>query len=196
MFEDSQIFYYIVLIAFLLMSLFSRPMKKGVLINGFLAWGIIFLFFITIYSFREPIIGGINRVYFNLFPYMAKADQNGNIIFQKSSNGHFMLNIKTNDRNIKYMLDTGATKVCLTIDDARKIGINTDNLTFSMPFKSANGIGYAAPIIIKKMRVGHINLKNVPAFVNNAKMQSSLLGMSFISKLKSFNMSGDYLILS
>ena len=101
--------------------------------------------------------------------------------------GHVYVEVFVNDVPIQMMVDTGATSISLSRDDAKKAGINPDNLSFTRPISTANGTSYAAPTTLRTLRVDHFELNDVPAHVNN-NMDGSLLGQEFLRRLPSYEM--------
>ena len=77
------------------------------------------------------------------------------------------------------------------------VGIDTSNLSFSVPIQTANGMIEAAPITIDRLAVGTIERSNVRALVAPpGTLAGSLLGMSFLDSLASYSISGDRLVLT
>jgi aspartyl protease family protein len=112
------------------------------------------------------------------------------------ASGHFFVQAAINGTQIRMMVDTGATGVVLSRDDARRIGINPQPSDFTVQTSTANGIVPVAPIVLKEVAVGEISLHDVPALVHpDNRYQESLLGMSFLSRLSQFEVSGGRLIL-
>ncbi len=119
----------------------------------------------------------------------------GRVILQGDRSGHFNVNAYINDRSISLLADTGATYVVLTYEDAEALDL-THDLEFTGRASTANGISKVAPLLLDTVEVGDIRVDNVQAFVAEAgKLKHSLLGMSFIGRLESFQMSGRELIL-
>lgn len=103
--------------------------------------------------------------------------------------GHFKVNGEINGYSVAFLADTGATFVSLTYETAEKLGLNPDNLRFSARSRTANGIAKSAPVILDRLSVGHISVKNVKAFVSEpGKLHINLLGMSFMSRLRRVEM--------
>ena len=93
-----------------------------------------------------------------------------------------------------FLVDTGATGVAITQDDARRIGVNMDRLSYSVNVSTANGRAQAAPIMIREFSLPSNDFTNVPALI----MQSggrSLLGMEILEEFRSVEIRGDQLIL-
>ncbi len=92
--------------------------------------------------------------------------------------------------------DTGASAVTLTPEDARTAGIDITRLDYAVTVSTANGPARAAPFTLQEVAVGSIRRDNVSALIAEAgKLDFSLLGMSFLRRLRSFEMQGDRLIL-
>jgi aspartyl protease family protein len=94
------------------------------------------------------------------------------------------------------LLDTGASTVVLSANDARAIGIDTTKLRYVIPVDTANGKTLAARITIKSLAVGPIKLRRIEALVaGEGDLRESLLGMSFLNRLRSYEVTGDFLVL-
>jgi len=94
------------------------------------------------------------------------------------------------------LVDTGASTVVLKPADAQKLGIDPERLRYSVPVQTANGTTYAAHVRLRNLTLGPINLTDVDALVAKpGALKENLLGMSFLSRLRSYEFSGDYLTL-
>ncbi len=112
------------------------------------------------------------------------------------ANGHFVFKAAVNERLANFVADTGATYVVLTYDDAERLGLSPHSLDFSAPVQTANGIARVAPVTLDRVRVEDITVRNVPAAVaEKGVLGTNLLGMSFLGRLKSFQIQGNELIL-
>jgi aspartyl protease family protein len=86
--------------------------------------------------------------------------------------------------------------VVLTADDARRAGVDASRLVFDVPVATANGGALAAEVRLDQVAVGPIVLRNVPALVaRRGALEESLLGMSFLERLKSYTVERDRLVL-
>jgi len=112
------------------------------------------------------------------------------------ASGHFFVQAAINGTQVRMMVDTGATGVVLSREDARRVGINPQPSDFTVRTSTANGTVPVAPIVLKEVAVGEILVRDVPAVVHpDTRFQDSLLGMSFLSRLSQFEISGGRLIL-
>ena len=110
--------------------------------------------------------------------------------------GHFVFEAAINDRPATFMADTGATLVVLTYEDAARLGLSPHSLDFTGLTETANGTARVAPVMLDRVRVDDITVRDVPAVVaERGALGTNLLGMSFLSRLKSFQMQGSELIL-
>ncbi len=109
--------------------------------------------------------------------------------------GQFIAQSYVNEIPLTMMADTGASLVMFTWEDAERLGL-LGNLTFDQIAHTANGQGRFAYVTVNKMRIGDVELDDVRAGVlEKGKLQISLLGMSFIKRLKRFEMRGKHLVL-
>lgn len=112
-----------------------------------------------------------------------------------SRDGHFYLDVMIEGSEIPFLVDTGASGIFLNHEAADLIGIDMDELDYTIRTKTANGFGRAAPVTLGNVQVDEIYLEDVQAIVNDAPMSISLLGMSFLSRLESYEVRNGYLIL-
>ena len=90
--------------------------------------------------------------------------------------------------------DTGASVVSLTQADAIKAGV-AGNLNYSLVFRTANGSTRGAPVMLREIRIGQLAIEDVKAVVMQ-NMQISLLGQTFLSRLRSYQMQNGVLTLT
>lgn len=118
------------------------------------------------------------------------------IRLRADAGGHFAVRGWINGRPLALMADTGASMVALTYEDAERVGLNPRLLDYSGQVRTANGIAQVAPVTLDSLRIEDIEIKNVRAAVaGRGAMEVSLLGMSFLSKLRRIEVSGQELIL-
>ncbi|MGI9381673.1 MAG: retropepsin-like aspartic protease family protein, partial [Methyloligellaceae bacterium] len=101
-----------------------------------------------------------------------------------------------NGQSTQMIGDTGATTIVLTQSDARRIGVDLASLTYGVPVQTANGTSFAARVRLSRVSVGSVRVNNVEALIARpGALHKSLLGMSFLSRLRSYEFSGDVLTL-
>jgi aspartyl protease family protein len=113
-----------------------------------------------------------------------------------TASGHFETRAEVNGRSIDVMVDTGATVVALTWDDARAVGVYVTQADFKQQVNTANGVARVAPVTLDWVAIEGITVRNVRAVVAEpGNLSVTLLGMSFLSKLGRAEMSRGELIL-
>jgi aspartyl protease family protein len=110
--------------------------------------------------------------------------------------GHYYTAVEINGRRIEVLVDSGASIVALTFDDARRAGLFVRPSDFTHRVSTANGPASVAPVVLDRVSIGDITVRNVPAAVSEpGKLNTSLLGMSFLNRLQRLDMRGGILIL-
>ncbi len=113
-----------------------------------------------------------------------------------NKDGHFSADFHINGRYVKGMIDTGATYVAINRSTARNLGLGLANSDFKHQVRTANGLTSAALVLIDRMEVGSVSVGSVEAFVlEDAALSSTLIGMSFMSKLQSYRVTNNKLEL-
>jgi len=126
----------------------------------------------------------------------ARAYTGRRVVLKPERGGHFLTEARINNRAVKVLVDTGATVIALTAEDARKIGVRPKRGDYTYPVRTANGTAYAARIELKEVRIGAIKVRNVPALVSQpGSLGVTLLGMAFLKRLKSVAMADGQLVL-
>lgn len=110
--------------------------------------------------------------------------------------GHFETAAYINNTSIDVLVDTGATLVVLNYEDARKAGIFVNASDFTGTSQTANGRASFAPITIDELSIGDITIYDVQAAISSPdRDHPTLLGMSFLRKLASFEVRSGVLLM-
>ena len=126
----------------------------------------------------------------------AEAAQGGfRATIRKSSDGHYWANGQVDGATVRFLVDTGATAVSLTPDDARRLGFDPATLNYRNRVITAAGATRAAPVRLASLTVSGARLRNVDALVIEKGLDTSLLGMSYLGRLASFQATRQALIL-
>jgi aspartyl protease family protein len=103
------------------------------------------------------------------------------------SNGHYVTDAEINNRTIKVMVDTGASAVALSYEDAEAAGLRPKSLDFNVGVSTANGATQAAMVMLSSVEIDGVKVRDVQGLVlPRGAMRGSLLGMSFLGRLSSF----------
>ena len=117
------------------------------------------------------------------------------LLYRADKSGHVLLQGNVNGASVRFMVDTGASFVALTMRDAEAAGISRSGLVFNQPISTANGVTRVAPVKLREVRIGQFSVADVPAVVHE-NLQVSLLGQTFLKRLESYEMRDGVLTLN
>ena len=178
----------------------------GTLRNA-IGWSALALVFVSIYSVHDHIRPLAERVMAQMrAPIQVTVSTETetepaepvkrDVRIRRQVDGQFVATTAINDVPIAMIVDTGASTVVLRAKDAKAAGINLSKLSYSVPVQTANGRSFAAHIKLDYVIIGAVKMKNVEALIARpGALHQSLLGMSFLSRLRSYEFSGDFLTL-
>jgi aspartyl protease family protein len=122
------------------------------------------------------------------------APQDGSLDIPRSSDGHFYADAELNGTKVHMLVDTGATEIALSREDARSAGIATSIGMNDVVGRGADGSVHGEVVTIDRMSLGSAKAEAMPAIVLNTGGQS-LLGQSFLAKFASVEIHGDTMTL-
>lgn len=176
--------------------------RLGQAAKDFLGWAALALVLVAGYSFREDLAPIMSRITGELSPPGTALSVDGlangerAVRIRRMGGGQFVARARVNGVSLRMIVDTGASSVVLTQGDAQRVGINVGGLRYIVPVQTANGTSYAARVQLRDINVGDVGLTRVEALVAKpGALHQSLLGMSFLSRLRSYEFSGDFLTL-
>jgi aspartyl protease family protein len=147
------------------------------------------------YTYQDELWHVNARVMATLVPgYVARSGEK-ELVLSVSPDGHFHVAGTVNGAPVDFLVDTGASDVVLSPQDARRVGFDVHGLNFSRVYETANGIGRGAPVTLRSLGVGPILLADLAASVNQTDMTGSLLGMTFFRRVASFEVRGNNLFI-
>lgn len=113
----------------------------------------------------------------------------------KSSDGHYWAEALVNGKRVRFLVDTGATAVALTAEDAERLGIRLADLDYTANVTTANGQARAAQVTLASVSVAGARVSDVQALVIDKGLPTSLLGMTYLGRLSRFEATQSALIL-
>jgi aspartyl protease family protein len=112
----------------------------------------------------------------------------------REPDGHFYADVAVNQSQVRFMVDTGATAVALTGDDARTIGLNWSADELEPVARGASGDVVGKHVIIDRMQLGNVQANNVRAVIIPHGLDISLLGQTFLARVDSVSIRDDKMI--
>lgn len=126
----------------------------------------------------------------------ANAKANPKVTLSSNNNGHFTARGMINGSHVDFLVDTGATIVFISREEARHVGIDLRKLNYDHTALTAAGKTKFAKVELDEVSIGNIKVRNVEAAVAESdEVSHNLLGMTFLSRIKSFEMTGGRLIM-
>ncbi len=152
-------------------------------------WGLLFLGVIAGVGLWDDIRQTVR-------PTQSVMNAGGQISLPRAPDGHYYLTAEVNGADIRFLVDTGATDIFLSRDDAVAAGLDPASLPFIGSAMTANGPVRTAPVRIDSIRLGGIEDRGIRAFVNEGEMRESLLGMGYLQRFSSVEIRHGALILT
>jgi aspartyl protease family protein len=177
----------------LVLVLFRERLSQA--LEAMLFWAVLGLLLVVGYTYRFELRDAGDRVMAQLMPgYVAGHGRDVEVV--RGHGGDFAVAAHINGARVPMVLDTGASSVVLTQAAAKAAGLPLEVLDYTVNVDTANGRTRAAPITLDRLTVGGLTERAVPALVVQAgQLKNSLLGMTFLNRLASWEVRGDRLRL-
>ena len=175
----------------------TRPGDVARMVGAAAVWAALIVALTGVYAYRYEASDIVGRIAGELFPSEPEVGSGGEVIVNQRLGGEFAITGRVNGARVTFLFDTGASAVVLTAADARRAGINTAGLEYDVPVSTANGAALAAEMRLSEVAVGPIVMHNVAALVARpGALDESLLGMSFLGRLKGYAVERGRLVLT
>jgi len=195
--DFASLIYKIALLIFIggaVLALFRERVAEA--FQAAIFWVVVGLLLAVGYTYRHDLRDIGDRVLSELLPGRAVSRAGGTVEIARGNRGEFAIIVEINGARISTVYDTGASAVVLTQEAAKAAGLPLDFLNYSIAVETANGRARAAPVTLDRIKVGGITERAVPALIAQpGQLRMSLLGMSFLNRLKSSEVRGDRLVL-
>ncbi len=116
------------------------------------------------------------------------------LILRRDGSGQFHVTASVEGQDTRFLVDTGADVVALTIDEAERLGLPVDPGTFQPMMQTASGVGYGAPVTIDSLELAGHEFRGVQAVVVEG-LAVNLLGQSVLRQLGKLELSGDRMVI-
>lgn len=160
----------------------------GKLVQHALVWGLIFLGAVAVVGLWDDIRRTVRP--------MQSVVSEDRIELPRAPDGHYYLTAEVEGVPVRFVVDTGASQIVLSQDDAERIGIDIGSLAYLGRAFTANGEVRTASVRLGDVAVGPVRHADVRAVVNAGEMGQSLMGMEYLQRFSSIEITGGKLVLT
>jgi aspartyl protease family protein len=176
-------------------ALLSRRWSLTGALSMALWWVAIFVIALGIFSYRNEIGGIADRIKSEVTGEAQQRIEGSTLRINKSLDGHFWVEALVNGRSLRFLIDSGASITAVSENAAIGAGLNIDQSGFPMVLMTANGPVEARRSNIAMLEIGPLRASDLTIVVSPAFGGVNVLGMNFLSQLKSWRVEGDEMIL-
>ncbi|QJF51009.1 retropepsin-like aspartic protease family protein [Roseobacter ponti] len=189
--DDIGSLIYLVLLGLMIAGFFvaQNRMSLNRTLQSLAIWVLIFFGVVAAYG----LWGDIRQT---VMPQQTSFAETGQIVVPRSPDGHYYIRADVNGASTLFVLDTGATDMVLTQEDARRAGLDPQALNYIGRAMTANGEVRTAPVWLESVTLGAVTDRNLPATVNAGEMSQSLLGMTYLQRWGRIEIEGGELTLT
>lgn len=116
------------------------------------------------------------------------------IVLSREMDGHFYAEVEVNYGKARFLVDTGASMVALTGDDAKELGLDWTEDELQMVGRGASGDVRGKQVMIDHMQIGNFEANAVRAVIIPEGLDVSLLGQSFLARIGSVNIKDNKMV--
>jgi aspartyl protease family protein len=181
----ARLVYLLLLLAWVgVFAALGRRRRWGKALRDLGVWGLIIAMAVVAYGFRDV----LRR---ELMPASYVEVAGGAIELRRQADGHFRAELEVNGVPVRFVVDTGASLIVLSREDAARVGIDPATLAFDGRARTANGAVSIASVRLDEVAFGPVDERRVRAAVNGGDLDESLLGMNYLNRFERIEISGD-----
>lgn len=193
--QGAHMLWYILISTVVISALLSRRLPLRSIAGMAFAWIIIFGVILVAFSYREEFVNIGQRVKTELSGKVDQRAEGNSLHVKMSMDGHYWVDGEINGTSAKFLIDSGATITGVSEDVALSAGLNIDNDGPGMMMDTANGTAIAKRSSISALTIGPITTSDLSIIVSNKFNGVNVLGMNFLSRLKSWRVENGEMIL-
>lgn len=153
----------------------SHRRRLGQAARHFALWGLIFAGLVAGYGLWPDIQRSV-------LGYQSVDAGAESVTVPRGADGHFHLTLEINGAPVRFIVDTGASDLVLSREDAGRAGLDLSRLDFNGVAQTANGTVSTARVWLDEVTIGPRTDRGVPALVNDGEMPGSLLGIAYLDR--------------
>lgn len=194
--QNLNLIYAVALLALVGSALVAQAVPIGKMLRMAAAWLGIFALLFLVLNFRGELKVVWGRLTGELGMGAGPLELSGStMVVKKAEDGHFWVRADIAGHNVPFLIDSGATTTSISSDTAKRSGIKVDTSGFPVAISTANGMVEAYRAEIPTMKIGTLTVVDHRAVVSDNFGDFNVLGMNFLSSLKSWKVQGDEMVL-
>lgn len=178
-----------------LSALLSRKISLHGTLAMLVCWAGIFLFVLVLFSHAQELTNFVLHIKKSVIGAPQQRAEGDRLHIRMSEDGHFWVEARINDKSARFLVDSGATVTTLSDEVAMQAGASIDKFSPPLAMQTANGVIYAKRSMIEGLSVGPIQTSNLPVVVSDRMNGINVLGMNFLSRLKSWRVEDGEMVL-
>jgi aspartyl protease family protein len=194
--DNARLIYAAIAAMLLIGSLVGRRLPMKQYAKMLLAWIGIFAVAFIVMSFRPEMQMAWNRIKGEVTGAPRQTIEGGQIRLVRQDDGHFWVRANINGRETDLMVDSGASTTAINAKTANEAKLALDPVDQSVELETANGIVRARTATVKSMTIGDVQINDHDVVVAEAFGDTNVVGMNFLDKFDSWNVSGDVMLLT
>jgi aspartyl protease family protein len=172
-------------------AMLSRRASFATMLGSLFSWAAIGLVLFLGFNHRSQ----IDAFFARIGGYEEQRAEGGVVRIRMARDGHFWANVRLNGFERRMLIDSGATITALSIETAAAAGIDSQSGKPPVKIETANGTVDATQGEVDKLEIGPLKAKDIKVVVSESFGDMDVLGMNFLSRLKSWRVQGNELIL-
>lgn len=193
--QTGSLIYAVLLLVLVASSLFARRLPVGETLRMALTWILIFAAIFILFTFRSDLKIVWDRIGVEL-GLRDGVQADGTMRISRDASGHFSVTASVNGRDVRFMIDSGATTTSMSVEAARAAGVDVSEAGFPVVVETANGIAEMRRARLSRFAVGSIRRDDFPVLVSDTLGDTNLIGMNFLNTLNGWRVEGDTLVLN
>ncbi|MBB6122571.1 retropepsin-like aspartic protease family protein [Sphingobium subterraneum] len=193
--QSADVIWYVLALVLVGSALLSRRFSLRSALGMVLSWIVIFGIALVIFSYRNELMGVASRVRSEVTGQSMQKVVGQTLRIAQAPDGHYWADAQINGTSTRFLIDSGATITAVGVEDAKRAGLNIDAFAPPMMMQTANGVVEARRSSIASLHVGPIQASDLGIVVSESLGDVNVLGMNFLSRLKSWRVENGEMVL-
>lgn len=192
--QAAQALWYMLALMLVGSALLSRRLRFRGALGMLLIWVAIFAIVLVLFSYRQELGLVGSRVQSEVTGTPRQRMDGTAIRIAMASDGHYWVEGTINATPTRFLVDSGASITALSEATAQQAGLDIDRIRVAV-LQTANGPVNAKFSSVAQLSVGAIRAMDLPVVVSPAFGEINVLGMNFLSQLKSWRVENNEMVL-